>query len=284
MDSIQQNSIFSALAPRYSRSEITALMRIIEDAMGLAPLTLTLRDDKSSNLSAEERSKLQDIVERLSVGEPIQHILGEAYFYGFPFRVSPDVLIPRPETEELVEWILSTYTLPDQPLRILDIGTGSGCIAITLAKKLPQSKVWAMDISPEALQMAQTNADRLGADVVCCHHDIFEPFCPPTSFDVIVSNPPYITTDEQADMDDTVLNYEPHLALFVPNSDAIRYYLRIAHVAWETLNNGGRLFFEINRSKGEEIVEMLNHMGFVEVQLRRDISGNNRMISAQKPQ
>jgi release factor glutamine methyltransferase len=264
----------------YTPSEISVLNRLIlGEVYGSSFAGIT--EDKFSNLSGLQARKLEDILSRLKMAEPHQYVFGKSEFYGIEFRVTPDVLIPRPETEELVEWILSEHSSADS--LILDIGTGSGCIAVALAKKLPNAVIDAWDLSERAISVAAENAFRNGVEVHFTRRDILQPFRREASYDVIVSNPPYVMESEKGTMERNVLSYEPHEALFVPDDNPLLFYERIAGLALEMLNKRGRLYFEINRSKGEIICEMLQERGFAEVELRKDISGNERMIRALKP-
>ncbi|MDR1742272.1 MAG: peptide chain release factor N(5)-glutamine methyltransferase [Dysgonamonadaceae bacterium] len=235
---------------------------------------------KISNLSDSTIREIADIIERLKNYEPLQYILGETEFYGLPFQVTRSVLIPRPETEELVEWILSENRKTNPS--ILDIGTGSGCIAVTLAKQIPGAKVTAWDLSKDALATASENARRNNVEVEFAERNVLLPADKTPTFDIIVSNPPYVAESEKAGMDRVVLDYEPHTALFVPDNDALIFYRSIADMAFRQLNPEGRLYFEINRAKGKEIVALLKDKGFENVVLKKDISRNDRMIRAEK--
>ena len=235
---------------------------------------------KFKDLSDNEKQNIISIVKRLLNNEPIQYILGKTEFYGLEFKVSPAVLIPRPETEELIEWIL-LETKKINP-HILDIGTGSGCIAIALAKKMQYATVDAWDISESALEIARQNAITNNVSVEFSNVDVLKSLSVRKYFDIIVSNPPYIKESEKEKMEKNVLDYEPHEALFVANNDALIFYNRITDIAKENLNENGVLFFEINRANGEEIVQMLKRKGLMNIELKKDISGNNRMIRAMK--
>ncbi len=264
----------------YTSSEISVLTRLILEEVCGTPFA-GIATDKINHLSGFQNRKMADILSRLKKGEPYQYVIGKTTFYGMEFRVTSDVLIPRPETEELVEWILSENTA-ENPV-MLDIGTGSGCIAVALAKNIPSANVWAWDISEKALQVATGNAERNSVTVHFSRQDILQPFTPGMSYDILVSNPPYVTESEAGDMEKNVLDFEPREALFVPDDNPLLFYERIADTALTILNDGGRLYFEINRSKGQDIVEMLEDSGFAGIELRKDISGNDRMIRAVKP-
>lgn len=260
-------------------SEASFLARLIlREAGGISDVDMT--GCKFSDLSDAVVQKIEKIVSRLLNHEPYQYILGKTEFYGLPFHVTPDVLIPRPETEELVEWVLSENSLPR--LRILDVGTGSGCIAVTLAKKNSTAEVQAWDVSEKALEVARHNAALNAVDVQFVRKNVLLSLDEAVIFDVIVSNPPYVLESEKGTMEQNVLAHEPHLALFVPNDDPLLFYERIADLAAAKLSPGGKLYFEINRSKGAEIAKMLSQIGFENIELRKDISGNERMVRAQK--
>ncbi|MDE5976173.1 MAG: peptide chain release factor N(5)-glutamine methyltransferase, partial [Muribaculaceae bacterium] len=232
-------------------------------------------------LSPFLKSEIDDILRRLLNHEPIQYITGTARFHGLDFFVSPDVLIPRPETEELVDMI-TDQAEGRQDLRVLDMGTGSGCIAISLARSLNFPKITAIDISERALEVAKRNAAQLKTDIRFIHADIFT-WEPQQSFDIIVSNPPYIDESEKTDMDDNVLLHEPHTALFVPDSDPLLFYRRIVAVAWEHLTDGGRLYFEINPRHSEAMKTLVEGFGFRQTVITRDSFGKERFLSAEKP-
>lgn len=235
---------------------------------------------KFTELSDNEKQNIISIVKRLQNGEPIQYILGITEFYGLDFKVSSSVLIPRPETEELVEWILlDTKQLNPH---ILDIGTGSGCIAIALANKMRYATVDAWDISSDALEVAQQNAIANSVSVKFSRVDVLARQNFDKKFDIIVSNPPYIKESEKELMSKNVLDFEPHQALFVSNHDALIFYSRIADIAMQQLNKNGLLYFEINQARGQEVVQLLQEKSFINVELKKDISGNYRMIRAMK--
>lgn len=271
--------IRSRLQPYYTAEEVSALSRIVCcDLLGQAPTDYYL--GKDIVLSPKKEQELEDILQRLSRFEPLQYIEGRTLFLGREFGVAPGVLIPRPETEELVELMLKE--LPADA-RILDVGTGSGCIAISLAKELPDALVTAWDVSPEALSVARANARKLQADVRFVECDVLACQVDEVGlYDVIVSNPPYVTEAEKADMEPNVLQWEPSLALFVPDDDPLRFYRRIAVLGRDMLTDGGRLYFEINRAYGREMVEMLRTMGYVRVRVEKDLSQNDRFVIAEK--
>lgn len=257
---------------------------LMEKVAGLPPAKALMADGKGLNC---QRQTLLDMAARVAQGEPIQYVIGEADFCGLSLNVKPGVLIPRPETEELVRWIeedqkLSTLNSQLSTKRILDIGTGSGCIAITLAQQIEGADVEAWDVSEAALQVAQENAKKNGVKVKFRQVDVMEALKQVDSFDIIVSNPPYICEEEAVEMEKNVVEHEPQVALFVPNEDPLRFYRKIGTIGQELLVAGGRLFFEINRRFGQEVVSLLEGMGYQEVELRKDSWGNERMVKAIK--
>jgi release factor glutamine methyltransferase len=222
---------------------------------------------------------VEKALERLKNHEPIQYVLGKTEFFGLPFGVNSSVLVPRPETEELVQWLLEESYMPG--MRILDVGTGSGCIAISIKKEWPEANVWGWDISTTALETANQNARLNQVDVHFEQQDILTlEWKAPVRFHIIVSNPPYVRLLEKGQMDKNVLAYEPSTALFVPDNDALLFYRVIARFARKALEPGGLLFFEINQAFGAEVVGLLEGEGFREVVLRPDLSGRDRMIRA----
>lgn len=269
-----------ALAVIYEPNEIEALTLLtLSEIMGSSKAQLKAFPEKQ--LSPEQSKNIKATLTRLQTGEPIQYIFGHTEFCGLPFKVNSSVLIPRPETEELVEWILTPYYgLPYAAENILDIGTGSGCIAISLKKKLPDATVSAVDISAEALKTAAENAALNDVNINFLQNDILHPAgeINGMTFDIIVSNPPYVTLEDKTQMHSNVTDYEPHTALFVPDDDPLKFYKAIANFALKTLKSEGLLFFEINESLGSETVEMLKSKGFKNIELRQDMSGRDRMV------
>lgn len=233
--------------------------------------------DRFRILTVDQKTQLEEILRRLLTHEPVQYILQEADFYGLKFKVTPAVLIPRPETEELVAWIEGEMKNRGA-ISLLDIGTGSGCIPITLAKRVTDSIVEAVDISPEALAVAEENNRLLNAGVQFRQLDILTDQLPPQAYHIIVSNPPYILPQEQVGMNDNVLKYEPHLALFTPPDDGLIFYRVITQKALRALKPGGKLFFEINAANGPDVVNLMQQAGLQNVELRKDVSGNHRMV------
>ncbi|MDR3194204.1 MAG: peptide chain release factor N(5)-glutamine methyltransferase [Tannerella sp.] len=273
--------IKDTLQTLYPPDEIRSLTRwIMEYVCGLPLHEQILRKDRQ--LSGTEKTRIREMVQRLEQSEPLQYVLGEVLFHGLPFEVNPSVLIPRPETEELVAHILRTASRPD--MRILDIGTGSGCIAVTLAKRLPGASVMAVDISEAALDTAKRNARRNRVAVCFRQMDILSEAAsalPP--FDLIVSNPPYVKESEKALMERNVLDFEPRQALFVPDDDPLLFYRRITGLAREKLAKNGSLHLEINEACGALAAQMLRDEGFRPVELLRDLSGKDRFIEARIP-
>lgn len=272
------NIIREGLSSHYPTGEVTALTRIIAtELLGFSQTSFFLKDDVT--LTAEQESQLCNTLERLKEHEPIQYILGYSDFCGLRFNVTTATLIPRPETSELVEWVASEAAGKE---RILDIGTGSGCIAVSLSHKMPQSKVTAWDISPEALAVATENSKANNCNVTFEQIDILAYKPAGEQFDIIVSNPPYIKENEKEAMHANVLDWEPHTALFVPNNDPLLFYRTIAEKGLTLLPPGGKLYFEINRAHGKETIEMLTTLGYTSIELRKDIADNDRMIRAVK--
>lgn len=271
--------IRSALQECYPPREAANLSRIVCcEMLGQSHIDYYLGKDMI--LSPKDEKELESILSRLCNFEPIQYVQGTARFLGRTFRVASGVLIPRPETEELVERMLEEVAPAS---RILDIGTGSGCIAVTLSKELPEAEVTAWDISGEALAIAGDNNRLLQTSVQFVQRDVLT--YQPTEdeyFDVIVSNPPYVTETEKKDMEPNVLNWEPSGALFVPDSDPLRFYRRIGELGRSMLTVGGRLYFEINRAFGEAVASMLRKQGYTNVRIRKDISGNDRYVIAER--
>ncbi len=269
------------LTPQYGEGETRAMSRyVFEDFFGVKEGDASGDEIFATFLAAD----YEVIKNRLLVGEPVQYIVGFAWFYGLKFKVNNFVLIPRPETEELVEWILETTKNAQKPIKILDIGTGSGCIPVTLKVKNPSFDVHAVDVSESALITASRNAYRMNADVTFNRIDILnqaESLSLP-HFDVIVSNPPYIPNHEKALMQDNVLLHEPDLALFVDDNDPLIFYKTIADFAKKRLNTEGVLFFECNEFNAHQVIEMLKEKGFQDVFLRQDMSGKDRMVFGRK--
>jgi release factor glutamine methyltransferase len=289
------------LSPIYDAGEAESFFYLIlEEKNQLKRIDLALNPDLT--FSGEEIQLWNSILEQLKLEIPVQYLLGKTSFYGLDFEVNENVLIPRPETEELVEWIMLSGKLEvgsqklsfdsaqddSEKIKILDIGTGSGCIAVSLAKNIPNAQVFAIDVSEKALATAQKNAVINEVEVNFIKTDILKtndleklptsnsPL--PTKFDIIVSNPPYVRELEKVEIKKNVLDNEPHLALFVEDNDALVFYRKIAELAQKNLSPNGQLFFEINQYLGKEMMELLEKMSFKNIELRKDIYGNDRMI------
>ena len=318
------NQLWKRLTAIYNEREAQAIVRTVLDALfGMSLTDICL--GKVTQLSADDTTRLEKIMQRLEKSEPVQYVLGAEWFAGRLFDVAPGVLIPRPETEDLVKWtcdeakekekednskeergkeekevskkgeapqkeeqLLSSLLKSNKEVSekgeeaphpsILDIGTGSGCIAITVALALPQARVTAWDISTDALAIAAGNAHRLGASVRFEHQDALSAPDDEARWDVIVSNPPYICDKERADMSDNVLSYEPELALFVPDSDPLLFYRAIARYASKALKPGGRLLFETNTAYVYEVAQTMANEGFTAIEVRNDCFGKPRMV------
>ena len=274
------NEIREALRGIYPDSEALSLAKmLLVEAFGFS--TLELYGGKDKEISGNRRDDLDKMLSRLLKNEPIQYVLGKETFCGLDFEVDCNVLIPRPETRELVEWIVADRK-SSASSHILDIGTGSGCISISLAKFLLGSKVEAWDISDGALDVARRNAERNGVEVLYRHQDVLDALPEGAIYDVIVSNPPYIAEKEKSDMDANVLDWEPSTALFVPDADPLLFYRKIAELGLSMLKTGGALYFEINRAYGQETISMLESLNYSQIELRKDGWGNDRMIKACK--
>lgn len=274
-----REQFLNTLTPLFGREEAESFFYLVlEDFRGWKRSDLALQPDAS--FSPDETPQWDFVLAQLLQEIPIQYILGKAHFFGLVFEVNDHVLIPRPETEELVQWIVNVS--PSGSLKILDIGTGSGCIAITLATHLPDADVFAIDVSTSALQMAAWNAQRNNAHVKFIEKDILATGNLDQSFDIIVSNPPYVRELEKAEIKRNVLDHEPHLALFVPDDDALVFYRKIADLALKNLSENGSLFFEINQYLAKKTIDMLEQKGFGYLELRQDIYGNDRMILARR--
>jgi len=266
------NDCFKVLAKCYEEREAKSITsQFLEDAFGITKMDIMLMESVTY-----EAAELEDKLERLNNLEPVQYVTGVAHFMGSKFTVDSNVLIPRPETEELVDWIISENTV--ETPTIWDIGTGSGCIAISLALGIPSAKVVATDISEEALQIVKTNNSELNSKVDFIQSDILKNTLPSASFDIIVSNPPYIPEMEQELLHKNVLDNEPDEALFVPDNDPLLFYRRIAEVGQEKLKSGGWLYFESHEKYAEEVCDLLEGLDYRNIELKKDMQGKERMV------
>lgn len=269
----------NSLKEEFPSTEIGSFFNILcEEYLGMRRVDVALNPNRE--VSTHEELKFEKAIERLNNHEPIQYITGKTEFYGRDFQVSKNVLIPRPETEELVEWIISDHQNAGR-LKILDIGTGTGCIPISLQKELQNPEVYSFDISTEALNLARKNSELNQAEVIFKEVNILETKSLTEQFDIIVSNPPYVRELEKTEMHRNVLDHEPELALYVSDDDALIFYRKITELAQEALNNAGKLYFEINQYLAEETKQLVEQYGF-EAGLKKDIFGNYRMLKAVK--
>lgn len=280
-----QNTFHKELDPLYGKEEVDNFFFMLTDAFyKVSRLDLAL----NIKYAIDNYDAIDKALQLLKDEQPIQYILGETEFCGYPFKVNASTLIPRPETEELVEWIVKQQTsINKQQLHILDIGTGSGCIAISLAKKLPEAKVYALDISEKALTMSRQNAELNNVNVEFIEanilkSDTWNSILENMKFDIIVSNPPYVREKEKKQMKANVLNNEPHLALFVKDENPLQFYKAIIEFSKSNLNSDGMLFFEINEFLGKEMIQLLVDNNFKDIVLKQDIFKKDRMIKGRK--
>ena len=274
----------NALLGYYPETEVNSFFYMLtESILEMRRIDVALKLEEL--IKGEVYNKFQIATERLQKYEPIQYIIGDTEFYGLNFKVDSSVLIPRPETEELVSWIINDIKAQQtnkETLNILDIGTGSGCIAITLAKHLPNAKVFALDISKDALIVAKTNAALNEVDISFLEENVLDWSSDELKFDIIVSNPPYVRELEKDMMTDNVLKHEPHLALFVKDDDALLFYREITQISKQILNNTGQLYFEINEYLGEDTQHLMQKEGFERIEMKQDIFDKDRMIKGVK--
>jgi release factor glutamine methyltransferase len=276
-----KSSFTNTLSGTYPPEEIQSFFNwLTESYLGYSRFEVSVKGEEA--VSTATIAKFSEALQRLQNYEPIQYIIGETEFYGLPFKVTPATLIPRPETEELVAWIVSECRIQDSGFRILDIGTGSGCIAISVAKNMQDAQVSALDISAEALQVANQNALHNKVDITFFQSDILKTETLPQQYDIIVSNPPYVRILEKEMMQANVLEHEPETALFVSNKDPLLFYRAIAKLATTHLSDRGTLYFEINEYLGEELKQLLELEGFAEIELKKDIFGKHRMLKCRK--
>jgi len=273
-----KNEFEKALQNEFPSTEILSFFYILtEEYLGMQRIDIAL--NPAQEISKETQTKFKSVLNRLKKQEPIQYITGSTEFFTRKFLVNKSVLIPRPETEELVEWIILDYRNTEKQLKVLDIGTGTGCIPISLKKELKDSEVSSYDISSEALLIAKRNAKLNAAEVTFQKLDILKTDSLDDNFDIIVSNPPYVRELEKKAMHKNVLDHEPKLALYVEDDDALLFYSKIAELASKSLNKDGRLYFEINQYLPEETKSLVEQFGF-EAELKKDIFGNYRMLKA----
>lgn len=274
--------IKDSLSGIYLADELEVITyQLMSEVTGLTRTAILI--NKNTKISETHAQLIKRFVNELKNFKPLQYVVGKTEFFGLPFKVNEYTLIPRPETEELVEWIIDDYNAKVFPVTILDIGTGSGCIPVSLRKHLALARVDGCDISPDALKVAAENAQINQLDVNFFEIDILSSPVMEQKWDVIVSNPPYIPMSDMSEMYANVLQYEPHVALFVADENPLIFYRAIAIFALKHLQHEGSLYFEIHYKYGAEVLEMLRNSGFVNVQLRKDLSGNDRMVKAQKP-
>lgn len=276
-----KNQFIAELQNEYPKEEITSFFNILTEAyLKMSRLKAALEPNRT--LTQAELRQFEKSLGRLKKHEPIQYITGETEFFGLTFQVNPAVLIPRPETEELVQWILDDIEKTgEKNLSILDVGTGSGCIAVSLAKNLRGAKITAIDISEEALKTAEGNAKMNGVEVEFLQKDILRTASLPDKYDIIVSNPPYVRDLEKEDMHRNVLEFEPESALYVKDQDPLIFYLKISELAERSLKANGLVYFEINQYLGKETEEVLKKKNF-QTQLKKDIFGVDRMLKGEK--
>ncbi|MDU8887317.1 peptide chain release factor N(5)-glutamine methyltransferase [Yeosuana sp. MJ-SS3] len=278
-----QQKFHNHLDTIYGEKEVDSFFYLLTNYyLSLNRLSLVL--EPKYKLDKKTHHKFNEALTRLKQQEPIQYIIGEAEFFGLKFKVNEHTLIPRPETEELVEWTISSVasSAVEKSLKILDIGTGTGCIVISLAKNLPNAKVYALDVSKEALKIAKKNAELNNTNIEFIEADILS-ICDSvlnveSKFDIIVSNPPYVRFSEKQHMKPNVLGYEPELALYVYDDNPLQFYRAITEFAVNNLNNKGKLFFEINQYLGNQIKQLLSDYEFSDIELKKDIFGKDRMV------
>lgn len=268
------------LSPIYGQEEASSFFYwLVEDFLQIKKSNVVFHF--SEEIKEVEQAKFENALERLLQHEPIQYITGATEFMGLKFQVTSDVLIPRTETEELVEWILNDFQgKSGESLKILDIGTGSGCIAISLAKYLPKVRVFALDISEKSLEVARQNAEANNVEIQFIQGNILENLKWNETFDILVSNPPYVTPSEKKWMSDNVLKYEPHTAIFAPDETPLLFYEAIARMGKNSLRPGGKLYFEINEAYGQELINLLTHFSYKDILLKKDFLAKDRFIKS----
>lgn len=279
-----QNTFHKELDPLFGKEEVDSFFFMLTESLyKVSRLNLAMKPD----YLVDNYEEIFNALQLLKAEQPIQYILGETEFCGLTFKVNNSTLIPRPETEELVEWVISNRKYFNSDIRILDIGTGSGCIAISIASKIPEAKVYALDVSNDALKISKHNAELNNVKIEFIEANIlnaetWNPDFKNSKFDIIVSNPPYILEEEKELMKPNVLNNEPHLALFVKNENPLQFYEAIIKFSKSNLNQNGMLFFEINEFKGREMIRLLVDNNFKDIVLKQDIFKKDRMIKGKK--
>ncbi|MFD1186947.1 peptide chain release factor N(5)-glutamine methyltransferase [Pontibacter rugosus] len=275
-----QQHIRASIKNAYPEPEAGSIAQLVLEHV-LQKNRLQLSLSQLEEVPAVHIATVEEMVERLQQQEPVQYVLGVAYFYGLELQVDERVLIPRPETEELVDLVLREHK-GRKELTILDVCTGSGCIPLALQATMADAKVYGLEISEGALQVAQANAAKYKLPVEWLQADVFEPVpgIAAGALDIITSNPPYVLEEEKAVMQNNVLQYEPHLALFVPNTDPLKYYKRITKIGLQLLKKGGKLYFEINERYSQEVQEELLKAGFEQIRIVSDFFGKNRIVVA----
>ncbi|HEX5171237.1 MAG TPA: peptide chain release factor N(5)-glutamine methyltransferase [Cyclobacteriaceae bacterium] len=269
--------LVAAISINTPRDEIESIVYLfMEKSLGISKSNVITESSVQPKTSSDQQ--IDEFISRINAHEPVQYVLGESEFYGRPFEVDRNVLIPRPETEELVRDVIRFSEQQNRPLRILDIGTGSGCISVTIKLEIAQSEVFATDISKEALAVAQRNAHTLNADVTFFHNDILTEEIPVKELDITVSNPPYVTLHEKLQMKENVLHFEPHLALFVPDNDSLLFYRHILMKSKKAMKRGGLLIVEINELYGESVATLFNEAGLTSIEIVKDIFGKDRIV------
>lgn len=273
-----KQAIKHQLTSIYEPLELNSIVNmLIEELTGWDALHQNIH--KNDALEETQSNQLNDYIQQLLTGKPIQYIIQKAWFMGQPYLVNEHVLIPRPETEELVDWIISYAEIVNKPLQILDIGTGSGCIPIALKMAIPNATISSIDISNAAIEIAKQNAEKHKTDIVFIEQDILQTKQLKDKFDIIVSNPPYIPNREKASMQEQVIHFEPAMALFVSDHFPLQFYSKIAQLGKQALNTNGQLFFEIHYDQGQAILKLLDEMGYT-AELKQDMYGKDRMVRA----
>lgn len=273
-----KQKLYTTLESHYPTTEIDSFFKMmLEDVLNLSKIDFAL--EPNTIVTDEKNIQIDEIIDGLSKHQPIQHLIGFTEFMDLKLMVNEHVLIPRPETEELIDWIVNDFATLSH-IDVLDIGTGSGCIPITLYKGLSDANVNTIDVSTKAIETAKTNAKNNQANIHFIHQNILTTKKLPQQYDVIVSNPPYVRNLEKAEMQNNVLDYEPHLALFVSDEDPLIFYRKIAELAIHSLKPNGALYYEINQYLGKETIALLKQIGFKNIELKKDMFGNDRMVKA----